>query len=282
MEDYLSEALQTHETPLESVDELREIVASLPCDSRRGSHSRQQILNSSNEVLELMLKLVNFEIADRDKCGVFFAHAREEDLEREVGRGHHSGHRDGCAPQERVQNFKACVVCGTPDCKHTCPCKQALYCGQECQRKHWRKHKLTCAVFLAKKDMTVSQQQQQQQQQHSYLRFRPTRGGGGNTGHGRSSAGETVHGRSYGCIDGDASRNRAIHGKAVNRSSSSSCNSNSSNNIIEKRGNDDDDDDGDDGDGGDDGNNNKDNKKLALDPEYSKWLCMSSLITAIM
>ena len=263
MEDYLSEALQTHETPLESVDELREIVASLPCDSRRGSHSRQQILNSSNEVLELMLKLVNFEIADRGKCGVFFAHTRVEDLEREGGRGHHSGH------------FKACVVCGTPDCKHTCPCKQAFYCGQECQRKHWRKHKLMCAVFLAKKDMTVSQQQQQ----HSYLRFRPTRGGGGNTGHGRSSAGEAVHGRSYGCIDGDASRNRAIHGKAVNRSSSSSCNSNNSNNIIEKRGNDDDDDDGDDG---DDGNNNKDNKKLAFDPEYSKWLCMSSLITAIM
>ena len=38
----------------------------------------------------------------------------------------------------------ACDVCTQP-AKYACRgCRQAVYCGQECQRSHWKTHSLTC------------------------------------------------------------------------------------------------------------------------------------------
>ena len=245
MEDYLTDALQGRDDPIDSVEELREIVSRLPCDSRGGGN-RQQILNASDEVLELMLKLVNFEIGDRGKCGIVLPHASGGKLEG----GGEEEHVGGGFTPKAPEIFKSCEVCGTPGCKHGCPCKQAVYCGQECQRKHWRTHKSTCAVALAKKASkdTVTQQQQ------GNLRFRPASGGSGPTHD--SSGTESVPGRPGGGAVEDAVRTRGTKEKHADSNDDDNKNNDSRSSRDDKN-------------------------RLALGPEYSKWLWRSSWMHSI-
>jgi hypothetical protein len=40
-----------------------------------------------------------------------------------------------------------CVVCSQPAALR-CPCRAAVYCGKQCQKKAWKKHKPECAAVL--------------------------------------------------------------------------------------------------------------------------------------
>ena len=48
-----------------------------------------------------------------------------------------------------LSTFKICYICGKGEDdfvvqKNYCPCKKAIYCSSECQRKDWKEHKKVC------------------------------------------------------------------------------------------------------------------------------------------
>jgi len=43
-----------------------------------------------------------------------------------------------------LDNPKLCANCSEPGCSLRCPCKQVQYCGKECQKADWPKHKGVC------------------------------------------------------------------------------------------------------------------------------------------
>lgn len=51
----------------------------------------------------------------------------------------------------KMEGPKICSRCGVGDCSYRCVCKGEFYCGPECQRLDWQKHKRECTVGLARK-----------------------------------------------------------------------------------------------------------------------------------
>ena len=54
------------------------------------------------------------------------------------------------SPDERAlknPHFAFCAFCDTrlPERHKLCPCRAVAYCGQGCQKKHWRVHKIMCS-----------------------------------------------------------------------------------------------------------------------------------------
>ena len=45
-----------------------------------------------------------------------------------------------------MENPKICCVCSTAGSEFRCECKAVFYCGLECQKAHWSKHKKECSV----------------------------------------------------------------------------------------------------------------------------------------
>jgi hypothetical protein len=45
-------------------------------------------------------------------------------------------------------NPGACDACGGAGSAVCSVCRQARYCGRECQRAHWEQHKLHCAQSM--------------------------------------------------------------------------------------------------------------------------------------
>lgn len=49
----------------------------------------------------------------------------------------------------------SCIVCGGPAESQCSRCKAAWYCGQECQRADWKKHKVTCKKASSSSEAAV-------------------------------------------------------------------------------------------------------------------------------
>jgi len=52
---------------------------------------------------------------------------------------------------EGVLQPNVCGACGAANPAKSCPCGKAHYCGRDCQKKAWRKHKKACAAAAAAK-----------------------------------------------------------------------------------------------------------------------------------
>ena len=51
-----------------------------------------------------------------------------------------------------VEQEKQCASCGaTSKLKSCSACKSVWYCGAECQRQHWKEHKVACKQAQAEK-----------------------------------------------------------------------------------------------------------------------------------
>jgi tetratricopeptide (TPR) repeat protein len=47
-----------------------------------------------------------------------------------------------------LANPKYCQNCSAPGSEFKCPCKIGYYCSKDCQKKHWKTHKISCAYAL--------------------------------------------------------------------------------------------------------------------------------------
>jgi len=60
-------------------------------------------------------------------------------------------------PMVHVEFERPCVMCMMPANKQCSGCKGFWYCGVECQRKHWRSHKLECGKVRELQHMTPTE-----------------------------------------------------------------------------------------------------------------------------
>jgi hypothetical protein len=57
-----------------------------------------------------------------------------------------------------LHNPRLCGGCDSGGCELKCACKLVYYCGRECQKKDWPRHKKNCAAALDKKVKDVKRE----------------------------------------------------------------------------------------------------------------------------
>ena len=76
------------------------------------------------------------------------AREKEPGAESEFERGF--SQHSGLSAKGLLQRIRRCSFCGAPNAKLVCAaCKEARYCDQACQRRHWKRatepHKAVCS-----------------------------------------------------------------------------------------------------------------------------------------